>query len=304
MELTSYSQTKPLAGEDGNNRKIALLAVLAMFTRKVALLAVLAMFACLALGGGPQALAQYSGSQKFCGEDVPLRRAEVHESVDQELLLLSEAKARVWTTLRRSDRYLPIIEKALRDQKVPLDFKYLPMAVTNLDPQYRSGNRRGLWRLTETEAAAAGLVVNANLDERLDPTASSEAAAKKLASLKQSQGTWTLALAAFLDPSALATAMSEAGQNGDYFSLYVPEGLEKSVSLVLAGKILYSAPEVYGYRLTQPWPVLASGRRRVEGNQSLRELANYYKVDYRTFRDMNPHLIGDIAPSGAYVNTP
>ncbi|MDR2302221.1 MAG: transglycosylase SLT domain-containing protein [Deltaproteobacteria bacterium] len=247
---------------------------------------------------------QYANEMKFCGEDVPLKRVEVYESVDQELLLLSEAKARVWTTLRRSDRYLPIIERALRDQKVPLDFKYLPMAVTNLDPRFRAGNRRGLWRLTEGEAAAMGLVVNGALDERLDPTASSNAAAAKIASLKQSLGSWTLALAAFLEPNSLSEAMAESGQTGDYFAMFVPETLDKAVSLVLAGKALYSAPEIYGYRLTQPWPILSNARRRVDGQQSLRELAASFNVDYRTFRDMNPHILGEMAPAGAYVNTP
>ncbi|MDR2386044.1 MAG: transglycosylase SLT domain-containing protein [Deltaproteobacteria bacterium] len=256
------------------------------------------------LSWGDQARAQFGGEMKFAGEEVPLRRAEVFESLDQELLLLSEAKARVWTTLRRSDRYLPIIERALRDQKVPLDFKFLPMAMTNLDPEYRLGNRRGLWRLTEGEAQAMGLVVNKILDERLDPTSSSMAAAAKLASLKQGLGSWSLALAAFLDPSALATAMSEAGTSNDYFSLFVPEALDKSVSLVLAGKALYSAPEIYGYRLTQAWPILSNARRRIDSQQNLRDLAASYKIDYRTFRDMNPHILGEVAPAGSFVNTP
>ncbi|MDR2367930.1 MAG: transglycosylase SLT domain-containing protein [Deltaproteobacteria bacterium] len=250
------------------------------------------------------ALAQYTNEMKFCGEEVPLKRADVHEGVDQELLLLSEAKARVWTTLRRSERYVPIIEKALRDQKVPVDFKYLPMALANLDPEFRSGGSRGMWRLTEREAAAMGLTVNGAVDERLDPTASSAAAAAKIASLGQSLGGWTLALAAYLDPSSLASAMAEAGQNTDYFAMFAPESLDKSVNQVLAGKVLYSAPEAFGYRLTQPWPTLANGRRRMDSPQSLRELAASLKVDYRTFRDMNPHILGDVAPAGSYVNTP
>jgi hypothetical protein len=256
------------------------------------------------LAADQRAFAQYGNQMKFAGEEVPLRRPEVYESVDQELLLLSEAKARVWTTLRQADRYLPIIEKALRDHKVPLDFKYLPMAIANLDPRYRSGNRRGLWRLTEPEAAAMGLIVDKSIDERLDPTASSNAAAAKIASLKQSLGTWTLALAAFLEPTTLTAALAEADQKNDYFALFVPETLDKSVSLVLAGKVLYSAPELYGYRLTQPWPVLSNARRRVDSPQNLPELAAAYKVDYRNFRDMNPHILGDQAPAGAYINTP
>jgi hypothetical protein len=207
-------------------------------------------------------------------------------------------------TLRRSERYLPVIEKALKDKKVPADFKYLPMSVANLDPEHRSGGRRGLWRLSEAEAAALGLRVDKDVDERLDPMASSLAAAAKIAELKGSLGGWTMALAAYLDPASLSAAVSDAGQMTDYYSLFVPETLDKTVSLVLAGKILYSAPEVYGYRLTEAWPALANGRRRLDAAQSLRELAAAYKLDYRTFRDMNPHILGDVAPAGAYLNTP
>jgi hypothetical protein len=267
------------------------------------LLAVLLVLVCWSVTV-PSARAQSATSLQFCGEEVPLNRPEVHEGLDQELLLLSEAKARVWMTLRRSERLLPIIENALRDHKVPVDFKFLPMAVANLDPEYRSGGRRGLWRFTEAEAAAAGLLVNSEIDERLDPVSSSAAAATKIASLKQSLGSWTMALAAFLDPGPLATAITEAGQSSDYFSLYVPENLNKSVDLVLAGKILYSNPELYGYRLTRPWPTLANGRRKLDTPQGLRELATSFKVDYRTFRDMNHHILGDIAPEGIFINTP
>jgi hypothetical protein len=267
-----------------------------------AAIALLALVGSLTFSTGIRA--QYVKDERFAGEDVPFKRTEVFESVDQELLLLSEAKARVWTTLRRSERYLPIVEKALRDHKVPLDFKYLPMAMTNLDPEFRSGNRRGLWRLTEGEAAALGLTVNPNLDERLDPTASSVAAAGRIASLKESLGGWILALAAYIDPAALSGALAEVGQSTDYFSLFVPEALDKSVSLVLAGKALYSAPEIYGYRLTKSWPNLVNGRRRIDSPQSLRELAASYKLDYRTFRDMNPHILSDLAPAGSYINTP
>ncbi|MDR0356395.1 MAG: transglycosylase SLT domain-containing protein [Deltaproteobacteria bacterium] len=239
----------------------------------------------------------------FGGEKVPLSRPEVHESVDQQLLLLSEAKSRVWLTLRRSSRYLPIIENALKSQNVPLDFKYLPMALANLSPDYRNGARRGLWRLSEAEAASMGLKINKEVDERLDPVASSAAAAAKIASLKKSYGTWTMALSAFLDATATNTAMAEAGSK-DYYSLYVPETLDQNVSLVLAGKVLYSDLSAYGYRTGQSWPVLANGRRLLDSPASLKTAAENYKIDIRTFRDMNPHILTDTAPAGSYLNIP
>ncbi|MDR2455573.1 MAG: transglycosylase SLT domain-containing protein, partial [Deltaproteobacteria bacterium] len=241
-------------------------------------------------------------SLSFAGEPVPLNRTDVHESVDQELLLLSEAKARVWLTLRRSTRYLPLIERALSAAKVPPDFKYLSMALTNLDPQFRAGNRRGMWRLSDAEAASMGLRVDKALDERLDPVASTSAAAAKLAALKDSYGSWSLALGAFLDQGALSTALSEAEGERDIYKLYLSESLDRTLSQVLAGKLLYANPERYGYSQSRGWPPLGSKRAQVEGASSVRALASRYKLDYKTFRTLNPHILGDTAPSGAWLN--
>jgi hypothetical protein len=246
----------------------------------------------------------FRSNLSFADEAVPLNQEDVYESLDQELLLLSEAKARVWLTLRRSPRYLPLIEKALSDASVPQDFKYLPMALTNLEPAFRSGQRRGIWRLSDSEASSLGLTVNRQVDQRLDPGASSIAVAGYLARLHKSYGTWTLALAAFLDEPSLARAMQESGGEKSLYLLYLPDTLEKAVSQVLAGKILYSSPGVYGYNLSKPWPVLARSQARLDEGSAMLALAARYKVDYKTFRDMNPHILTDSAPAGAVVYIP
>lgn len=280
-----------------------------MVTRRFPLLVILAFLIfptlCIALTETISRAADYfRNNLTFATESVPLSQVEVYESLDQELLLLSEAKARVWLTLRRSQRYLPIIEKALNDASVPQDFKYLPMAQTNLDPTFRSGNRRGLWRLSESEASYLGLSVSRMVDERLDPMASSIAAARHLNSLKQGYGTWIMALAAFLDEPALTQAINESGGVRDYFSLYVSDSLDKSVSLVLAGKILYSNPDVYGYNLSRGWPVIARSTIRVDSASEMHQLASTYKLDYKTFRDLNPHVLTDTVPAGTTIYIP
>jgi hypothetical protein len=246
----------------------------------------------------------FRNNLSFAGESVPLSQVEVYESLDQELLLLSEAKARVWLTLRRSHRYLPIIEKALTDAGVPQDFKYLPMAICNLDPNFRASNRRGLWRLTESEASYLGLTVNKLIDQRLDPQASSIAAAAHLKRLNQSYGTWIMTLAAFLDESALTQAINESGGQRDYYRLYIPDTLDKSVSLVLAGKILYSEPQIYGYNLSKAYPVIARSITRLDATSDMRTLASRYQLDYKSFRDLNPHILTDTAPAGTNIYIP
>jgi hypothetical protein len=137
----------------------------------------------------------------------------------------------------------------------------------------------------------------------LDPTASSIAAALRLKALKDVYGSWTMALAAFIDENAAIEA-KELGGSTDYYSLYFPENVEKTVSLVLAGKILYSDPASYGYSLNKAWPILSSGRRKLDAPKSLRELSSELEIDIKTFKDMNLHILGEIAPQGATINIP
>ncbi|MDR1313521.1 MAG: transglycosylase SLT domain-containing protein [Deltaproteobacteria bacterium] len=263
-------------------------------------LALAASFAC----ARPALAAGYFGSGlSFASEPVPLSQPEIYETLDQELILVSEAKARVFLALRRAPRTLPLVESALRASGVPEDFKYLPMAMTSLDPLFRNGGRRGIWRLTESEAGGMGLSVNRLVDQRLDPAASSEASARRLASLHQSWGTWTAALAAFLDQGAMSSAASESGGERDYYKLFVSPELDKAVCQVLAGKVLFSDPSVYGYRPSRAWPKLSGSRSASEGG-NMRELARRHGTDYKTFRDMNPHILTDSVPSGTVLNVP
>ena len=131
---------------------------------------------------------QLSKYTTFCGEAVALKQPEIFRSVDQNLVLLAEAKSRIWMTLRRSTRFLPIIEKELKRASVPDDFKYFAQTISSMNPKYNSPQGRGLWRLSKENAQDLGLRIDKFVDERLDPTASTVAAAKHFKALKAATG--------------------------------------------------------------------------------------------------------------------
>ena len=270
----------------------------------------LALAVCLLpfiLSGAP-ALADSAGglvrSLNFCGEPVPLNQADVFKSVDQNLLLLTEARSRIWLTLRRSPRFLPPLEKALAQAKVPADLKYLPLAVTHLSPTYNNVGR-GLWRLREAEAKALGLRVDAAVDERLDPAASTAAAARRLTELKNRYGSWTSAMAAHLiGEPAFQRAVDEAGGETNFYKLYFQDGLDQLPAAVLAGKILFRDPAAFGYAQepARAWPAWPGQRAKVPASTTIRALADQHGRDYKTFRDMNPHILGSAVPAGVTIN--
>jgi len=240
----------------------------------------------------------------FCGEPVPLNQAEVFKAVDQNLMLLAEARGRIWLTLRRSPRFLPLMEKALAQAEAPADLKYLPLAVTNLSPTYNNIGR-GLWRLRAAEAKALGLKVDAVIDERLDPVASTAAAARRLTELKETYGSWTSALAAHLMGEELfQQAVTEAGGETNFYKLYFQDGQDQLPMTVLAGKILFREPAAFGYvqEPARAWPAWPGQRAVTPAQTTVQALADQYGRDYKTFRDMNPHLLSGAVPAGTAIN--
>ncbi|MDR2726141.1 MAG: transglycosylase SLT domain-containing protein [Candidatus Adiutrix sp.] len=240
----------------------------------------------------------------FCGESVPLNQAEVFKAVDQNLVLLIEARSRIWLTLRRSPRFLPLVERVLAQAEVPADLKYLPLAVTHLSPVYNNIGR-GIWRLRETEARDLGLRVDSNVDERLEPTAATAAAAKRLAALKKIYGSWTSALAAhLLGEQAFQRAVDEAGGETNFYKLYFQDGQDQLPMTVLAGKILFKDPAAFGYvqEPARAWPAWPGKRAVTPAPTTIKALADQYGRDYKSFRDMNPHLLGSSVPAGVTIN--
>ncbi len=242
----------------------------------------------------------------FCGEKVQLNRDEVYQAVDQSLALLSESKSRVFLALKRSGRFLPIVEDALKKAGLPADLKYIPFAITGFDPNYSSGGR-GMWRLKETEARALGLRIDKDVDQRLDPAASSAAAARRLSDLRNAHGFWTTAMAAFLiGEDAMRAAVSEAGGLRDYYGIYLPGGADVLPSMVLAGKLVFGNPAAFGYRPDESrlWPAYSGKRAATPAETSARALASQYGLDYKSFRDLNPHLVSGHVPAGVTINLP
>ncbi|UQZ87979.1 hypothetical protein C4J81_01600 [Deltaproteobacteria bacterium Smac51] len=275
--------------------------------RKISwLLTALLLSLALSATAGADPSRHLTKSLNFCGEPVQLDRNDVYQAVDQNLVLLSEAQSRVWLSLKRAGRFLPVVENELRRAGLPNDLKYIPYSITSFAPEYNSGGR-GIWRLRETDARALGLRVDKDVDQRLDPVASTAAAVKRLSGLKNSYGSWTTAMAAYMiGDEAMQKAVSEAGGERDYYKIYLPDGQDNLPSMVLAGKIVFSNPAAFGYHVdsSRLWPAFSGKQATVEQATTARALAAKYGKDYKSFRDINPHLISGTVPAGVTINVP
>ena len=97
-----------------------------------------------------------------------------------------------------ADAAFPIIDRVLKEEGVPLDFRYLPLQESALLGDARSVHDAvGYWQLKQETATSLGLTVNADVDERQHLAASTRAAARYLTRNNAPLHNWLNALLSY-----------------------------------------------------------------------------------------------------------
>jgi membrane-bound lytic murein transglycosylase D len=128
------------------------------------------------------------------GMDIP-RNKQVEEEMNR---WLNKNRKTLLRWLRYRQRYLAIIEPALKENSLPLVLSYLPAIESSYKPKALSrAGAYGLWQFMPGTGKSHGLERNYWIDERADIEKSTLAACKYLKSLYKIFGSWALALSAY-----------------------------------------------------------------------------------------------------------
>ena len=71
----------------------------------------------------------------FMGENVPLDRFDIFESLDREILVNTYFHSQTIRFIKLAPRYFRIIDPILKEEEIPGDFRYLMVAESNLSPR-------------------------------------------------------------------------------------------------------------------------------------------------------------------------
>lgn len=242
----------------------------------------------------------------FCDERVPIEIQEIRERLEKELLLSLWDRPQVILWLKRSRRYLPYIEKMLKENNLPDDLKCIAIAESALRPHVSSKKRAiGFWQFMRDTGRRYGLTINQHIDERRNLFASTQAAIRYLKDLHEKLGSWTLAAAAYnMGEQGVEAEILEQGTD-EYYNLYLPIETQRFIFRILSVKLILSNPERYGFYLSEDdcYPPLEFDRIHLNGYKDIpiRIIARAAKTHFKVIKDLNPEIRGHYLTKGSHT---
>ncbi len=211
--------------------------------------------------------------------------------------------------LRRAGRYQPMISRILAEEGVPQELIHLAQAESGFVPRAVSHKAAvGMWQFIRATGSRYGLAANTVYDDRLDPEKATRAAARHLRDLYQQTGDWYLAMAAYnCGPLCVERAVQRTGY-ADFWELHrrsaLPKETRNYVPAILAMAIVSKNLQAYGIPPIQAEPPLEYDDVELTAPANLGLIADAADVPVADIRELNPHLLRNVAPTGTTVRVP
>jgi membrane-bound lytic murein transglycosylase D len=233
------------------------------------------------------------GELYFAGERVPLEDPDVRERLDRELLININWHSNTLLCMKMANRYFPEIEKALTENGVPTDFKYLALIESAFRPDPSPAGAAGFWQFIKGTAQKYDMEINDQVDERYNIEKSTVGACIYLKDAKEKLGNWTLAAASYnMGLPGLMQRVKEQ-QMGSYYDMYFNPETSRYVFRMLALKIIFSNPKKAGY-LVQPDELYQPYKFKVvEVDTSIASIADFaaqFGLKYKHIKILNPWM--------------
>ena len=238
----------------------------------------------------------------LANEKVDIDNVFIRERIEREVIANMYRHSFTILMFKRSARFFPMFDKKLEENGIPLDFKYLALAESELSNVVSPAGAAGIWQFMKTTAVGYGLEVNADIDERYHYEKSTVAACRLLKDLYSKYGNWALAAAAYnAGPATIDKAINEQSRK-NYYDLYLNQETSRYVPRITAIKLVMEFPRRYGFFLRnkdlyQPIP-----SKKITVDSTITNLMNFAKqmgVTYYELKEMNPWLRSNKLPNAA-----
>lgn len=230
----------------------------------------------------------------FAGQEIDLLRYDHRERMDRELMSFTYMHSTTMLTVKRANRYFPIIEPILKANGIPNDFKYLAVIESNLNPLAKSpAGAAGLWQFMPTTGREFGLEVNNNIDERYHIEKETKAACKYLKEAYKKYGNWLCVAAAYNAGQGRISTQLQKQMVSQAVDLWLVEETSRYMFRLLAAKSVVSNPQKYGFLLKREHlypPIPYKETTVTTGIENLAAFAQGKGLTFALLKDANPWL--------------
>lgn len=203
--------------------------------------------------------------------------------------------------LQRQDIYFPMFEQTLAEHNMPDDIKFLAIIESGLNPKAKSRvGAMGLWQFMPATGKMYSLNVNRDIDDRMDPEMSTEAAAKYLKSLHRMFGNWELALAAYnCGPGNVRKAIRRSGGKKTFWEVYnyLPKETRSYVPQFQAMMYVLRHTEDHNFVLENPTYPIVYEKIKFNQELDLEQLASITGICIEDLEHLNPSVQNRLIPS-------
>lgn len=229
----------------------------------------------------------------FAGERMPLENFDTRESLEREILISAYRHSSTILIIKRAGRYLPMIEKILKENNIPDDFKYLVAAESDYSNMVSPVGATGFWQIMPETGREQGMEINTVVDERYHVEKSTKFACDFFRKSYEKYGSWTLAAASYNGGRRRMDEQIELQKQNNYYDLLLAEETARYIFRAVAYKLIISDPAAYGFDLEKDdlYPELKYYEVKVDtAVADFSDFASHFGTNYKMLKFLNPWL--------------
>jgi len=229
----------------------------------------------------------------FAGERVPVENFDTRESLEREIIMTAYRHGSTIMIIKRAPRYFPVIEKILKENGIPDDFKYVAVAESELSNMVSPAGAVGFWQILSGTGRESGLEINNEVDERYHLEKSTEVACNYIKKSYERYGSWTLAAASYNGGRNALDEQISIQKQTNYYDLLLAEETARYIFRILAYKIIMNNPAEYGFEIDKEelYPPLRYTEVKVDtAINDFSRFAAHFGTNYKILKFFNPWL--------------
>ncbi len=220
-----------------------------------------------------------------------------------------QGKGKLEQYLNNGEKYKKIIYSILKNYNIPTSIYYVALIESGFQIRVKSSmGAVGTWQFMKKTGAKYGLLINNNIDERINIYKSTIAASKYLRDLFNIFHDWPLALAAYNAGEYRVLNAIRSGKTRSYKQLCKDKKLPKEtcnyVSKIWVVKKLDKYYKSFGFKKKNTnIPIVVLSKFELDKKMKVKDISNLLEISTAEFKKFNPDIIGDeiIQPTSIYL---